>query len=400
MLGGPAGTKGFPLGNKKNRLDSSQVDSALFVKNLYNGKLFPKPDENGELTELGVILNRDCNCDCAYCYYPEPDNGFSHAKKSRNISRLSDTITWIIKENPRLKTVAVIGREPLLEFDLLYNLSQAIGDNGKKIGFVTNGLLLNKYSQDITKLPFNYIDISLHMFLQDQARKSFLNEIQKISKRSVFDINCGLIFLKDNHDWIQKSITELYEIGIRNFFINLYIDARSRTEFLLDYNSFVSGISMLKEFCSIYPDAQMTIDIWGEKLPFFLDLFEKEHITKDTLYVDEYLVYAPVFEDLKNLNYKFLMNMPRFATIDYEGYLYFDPDDAIYGRKENAIHKIETKDDVQPALKRYYSKDNPFFKKVLHALDSECRDKACFPFCLGSNQYCRYSGFTSNRFGI
>ncbi len=389
MLTAPAGTKGFPTNSEKEPLNLSTTTSSQFIRKLYKGSIFSTYGSFEGLSELGVVLNRDCNYKCSYCYYPPYS---ANSNFNSTCGHLCDTLVKLTEESPHLETVAVIGREPLLEFELLTRVVHSISRSGRKTGLVTNGMLLDQYAREVSGLPINYLDISFHLFLEGQAKIGHLERIHRIVENAAFTVNCGLILMSGNQTWVESSLEVLHDNGIRNFFINIYVDEGSHPDFLLDYPSFLNGMDLLRAFCSDHRDTNITVDIWGEKLPFFQDLFENGYISKDSLYVDEYLVYAPVADDLDNLNYKFLINMPCFATMDYEGFLYFGPDDAIYGRKDRAVHHIKTPDDIRPALLKYNSKDNPFYAKVSAALDSPCRDKPCLPFCLGGNPYCSIRG--------
>jgi len=109
---------------------------------------FTIADAPEELHSICLVVTRDCNLRCRYCYAYE--DAFNNQKMSFNMAKKA--IDFLLNNSPDVENYGVVffGGEPLLEFDLMkrvvaYCKKEIIEKKGKGVGYAltTNGTLLN-----------------------------------------------------------------------------------------------------------------------------------------------------------------------------------------------------------------------------------------------------------------
>jgi len=230
MLGAPAGSKGF----------------------LVNEKIATKDNEHDGLLEVGVIINNKCNRDCEYCIYP-PQSQF---KKECDKIKLLKAIHAVIKNNS-LHTIAVIGREPLLDVELLSELSGIAETNSLNFGFITNGMLLNQKQKEVQAMKLSYMDISFHdPIVKTIAIKNF---------KKCEQINGCVVLHEKNAEQIENKLEYLLKTGIENIVIALYIDNKRAPTLILKKETLLRAIEKIKNVAK------------KNKIRIIIDVYEESH---------------------------------------------------------------------------------------------------------------------------
>lgn len=95
-----------------------------------------EPLRNVELNTLYIVLNRDCNFDCGYCFLPPEHRRIDPDDARRAIELLDET------DRP-FKHIVFYGGEPLISFDLIREL---VAETGDEWGYslATNGSLIDE----------------------------------------------------------------------------------------------------------------------------------------------------------------------------------------------------------------------------------------------------------------
>jgi len=139
--------------------------------------------KKGELLPVSISINltNKCNLNCSFCSCADRD-------KTEELSTID--IVNFIKSNSSIQSVILTGGgEPLLYKDLEYLIS-FLYRKKIKIGIVTNGLLIDKYSKDI----FNKVDW-IRISLSDESDKVFDFFKKNIYKKNInglgFSYVCG-----------------------------------------------------------------------------------------------------------------------------------------------------------------------------------------------------------------
>ena len=137
------------------------------------GGCFPRLDSK-RLEILSILINDECNLNCRHCYLSE------YKDKSLRFSEWIKVFTGIFKDlSPSILCIA--GKEPFFDSKSvtlwssiieLRNHIQSSASRRTKIGLITNGMLINEFSDSILRTPPDYIDVSVDGIpeIHDQIR--------------------------------------------------------------------------------------------------------------------------------------------------------------------------------------------------------------------------------------
>jgi uncharacterized protein len=142
------------------KTNDNLVDNANYKEiNHYRNKIYLSEIKNTFLnsTQLAIEVIQSCNLNCTYCIYGELyENKFrKHKLEFENTKKILEFLFSIWKKKDVLNRsirINYYGGEPLLEFDLIKDITEFIMENQNKIfknitftfGLTTNGTLLNK----------------------------------------------------------------------------------------------------------------------------------------------------------------------------------------------------------------------------------------------------------------
>ena len=154
-----------------------------------------------------IEINDDCMLKCPYCYLDrrEKTNGVLSQ------SDLEQTIAEIVDSGVNIITIA--GKEIFFD-DKGINIIKFIDSRKKgnlhlKYGFITNGYRLDEYLEELKKLNFDWIDLSLDSY--NGRGKSYTKIKEKIQElvndKTLLDkLTISSVFAKDNaNDLLELS---------------------------------------------------------------------------------------------------------------------------------------------------------------------------------------------------
>jgi len=180
---------------------------------------------NQKFSELSLFINNVCNLRCKHCYV-----GAKDIEEDVGLDNWKSVIDECISNN--VKIIGIVGKEPLLSPDKTFKLINYIKQKSPKIivGFVTNGILLPEYSNIISKMNVDYIDISIdgidkeHDFIRGEG--SFGKTLKGIKSLIKSGFPKDKIFLSitlTSKTNLKEIISFFDKENLTNFVISPYI---------------------------------------------------------------------------------------------------------------------------------------------------------------------------------
>ena len=192
--------------------------------------VYPKivDKHNRSFNYLRLAVNEYCNLRCIYCM---PEEGLPLRNKNELLS--TKEIKKLIKISGQLGVTKIrfTGGEPLLRKDISELVKYAVNLNGiKSVNLTTNGILLNKYLEDLQLAGLSGINISLDTLRSDRFIKitrrnnlrEVLDNIQLAIKSNIPSIKINVVAMRDfNHDELMDFVNLTMENDITVRFIEL-----------------------------------------------------------------------------------------------------------------------------------------------------------------------------------
>ena len=192
--------------------------------------VYPKivDKHNRSFNYLRLAVNEYCNLRCIYCM---PEEGIPVRNKNELLS--TKEIKKLIKISGQLgvSKIRFTGGEPLLRKDISELVKYAVNLNGiKSVNLTTNGILLNKYLEDLQLAGLSGINISLDTLRSDRFikitrrnnLKEVLDNIQLAIKSNIPSIKINVVAMRDfNHDELMDFVNLTIENDITVRFIEL-----------------------------------------------------------------------------------------------------------------------------------------------------------------------------------
>lgn len=121
---------------------------------------------------LSVVLTDKCNLKCIYC----PPNGEAYGSKKQKFDFKSLEKRLDIIKNTGIKKIRLTGGEPLLVPNIRHILS-TLSDYDFEISLDTNGTLLDKFFEDLARIPKLSLKVSM-----DTLESRIFKELSGIDK--------------------------------------------------------------------------------------------------------------------------------------------------------------------------------------------------------------------------
>lgn len=181
-----------------------------------------------DIEYLRISVTDRCNLRCFYCM---PDEGIDKIFHSEVLS--FEELYEIVKLAVELgiKKVRITGGEPLVRLgivDFIYKISKLPGL--EDIAMTTNGILLEKYAQDLKKAGLKRLNISLDTLHKDKFKKitrrgdlgQVLKGMKEAQRVGLSPIKINTVIMKGiNDDEIQDFVRLSYEKSYQVRFIEL-----------------------------------------------------------------------------------------------------------------------------------------------------------------------------------
>ena len=162
------------------------------------------------IVSLRITLTNRCNVNCLYCHH----DGMVKSKDEMTADELY-TICKVAK-NLGIKKIRLSGGEPLLKKDIVETVEKISSLDFKDISMTTNGILLEKYAQDLKDAGLDRVNVSLDTLNRETfefiTQKDYLEDAKKGILKAVevglYPVKINMVIMKDIN---QDEIDEMFE---------------------------------------------------------------------------------------------------------------------------------------------------------------------------------------------
>lgn len=169
------------------------------------------------IISLRITLTNLCNLDCVYCHH----DGMEDSKDEMN----ADEIYKICKiaKNIGVRKIRLSGGEPLVRKDIVEIVKKIDSLNFKDISLTTNGVLLEKYAEDLKKAGLTRVNVSLDTLKPDVynfiTKKNYLEKakqgILKAVEVGLYPVKINMVLMKGiNEDEVDDMFEFTKEHGM------------------------------------------------------------------------------------------------------------------------------------------------------------------------------------------
>ena len=162
------------------------------------------------IISLRITLTNRCNVNCLYCHH----DGMVKSKDEMTADELY-TICKIAKKLG-VKKIRLSGGEPLLKKDIVEIVERIASLGFKDISMTTNGILLEKYAQDLKDAGLDRVNVSLDTLDRETfefiTKKDYLEDakrgIIKAVEVGLYPVKINMVIMKDIN---QNEIDDMFE---------------------------------------------------------------------------------------------------------------------------------------------------------------------------------------------
>ena len=162
------------------------------------------------ILSLRITLTNRCNVNCLYCHH----DGMVRSKDEMTADELY-TICKIAKKIG-VKKIRLSGGEPLLKEDIVEIVEKIASLDFKDISMTTNGILLEKYAQNLKDAGLDRVNVSLDTLNRETfefiTKKDYLEDAKRGILKAVevgfYPVKINMVIMKDIN---QNEIDEMFE---------------------------------------------------------------------------------------------------------------------------------------------------------------------------------------------
>jgi len=162
------------------------------------------------IVSLRITLTNRCNVNCLYCHH----DGMVKSKDEMTADELY-TICKIAKKLG-VKKIRLSGGEPLLKKDIVEIVQKIASLDFKDISMTTNGILMEKYAQDLKDAGLDRVNVSLDTLNRETfefiTKKDYLEDAKKGILKAVevgmYPVKINMVIMKDFN---QNEIDDMFE---------------------------------------------------------------------------------------------------------------------------------------------------------------------------------------------
>ena len=224
------------------------------------------------ILSLRITLTNRCNVNCLYCHH----DGMVKSKDEMTADELY-TICKIAKKIG-VKKIRLSGGEPLLKKDIVEIVEKIASLEFKDISMTTNGILLEKYAQDLKDAGLDRVNVSLDTLNRETfefiTKKDYLEDAKKGILKAVevglYPVKINMVIMKDIN---QNEIDDMFEFCKKNDIVLQLIELIESEncdddKFSLDYHYKLDDIE--KELADIADDVREREFMQGRK-KYYID---------------------------------------------------------------------------------------------------------------------------------
>ena len=162
------------------------------------------------ILSLRITLTNRCNVNCLYCHH----DGMVKSKDEMT----ADEVYTICKVAKKIgvRKIRLSGGEPLLKKDIVETVEKISSLDFKDISMTTNGILLEKYAQDLKDAGLDRVNVSLDTLNRETfefiTQKDYLEDAKKGILKAVevglYPVKINMVIMKDIN---QDEIDEMFE---------------------------------------------------------------------------------------------------------------------------------------------------------------------------------------------
>ena len=167
------------------------------------------------ILSLRITLTNRCNVNCLYCHH----DGMVKSRDEMTADELY-TICKIAKKIG-VRKIRLSGGEPLLKKDIVEIVEKIASLDFKDISMTTNGILLEKYAQDLKDAGLDRVNVSLDTLNRETfefiTKKDYLEDAKKGILKAVevglYPVKINMVIMKDIN---QDEIDDMFEFCKKN----------------------------------------------------------------------------------------------------------------------------------------------------------------------------------------
>ncbi len=171
---------------------------------------FVKDRYERPIVSLRITLTNRCNVNCLYCHH----DGMVKSKDEMTADELY-TICKVAKKIG-VKKIRLSGGEPLLKKDIVEIVQKIASLDFKDISMTTNGILLEKYAQELKDAGLDRVNVSLDTLNRETfefiTKKDYLEDAKKGILKAVevgmYPVKINMVIMKDIN---QDEIDDMFE---------------------------------------------------------------------------------------------------------------------------------------------------------------------------------------------
>ena len=224
------------------------------------------------ILSLRITLTNRCNVNCLYCHH----DGMVKSKDEMTADELY-TICKIAKKIG-VRKIRLSGGEPLLKKDIVEIVEKIASIGFKDISMTTNGILLEKYAQDLKDAGLDRVNVSLDTLNRETfefiTKKDYLEDAKKGILKAVevglYPVKINMVIMKDIN---QNEINDMFEFCKENDIVLQLIELIESEnceddKFSADYHYNLDDIE--KELADIADDVREREFMQGRK-KYYID---------------------------------------------------------------------------------------------------------------------------------
>ncbi|MBP3790815.1 MAG: GTP 3',8-cyclase MoaA [Methanobrevibacter sp.] len=224
------------------------------------------------ILSLRITLTNRCNVNCLYCHH----DGMVKSKDEMTADELY-TICKIAKKIG-VRKIRLSGGEPLLKKDIVEIVEKIASLEFKDISMTTNGILLEKYAQELKDAGLDRVNVSLDTLNRETfefiTKKDYLEDakrgILKAVEVGLYPVKINMVIMKDIN---QDEIDDMFEFCKENDIVLQLIELIESEncdddKFSVDYHYKLDDIE--KELADIADDVREREFMQGRK-KYYID---------------------------------------------------------------------------------------------------------------------------------
>ena len=167
------------------------------------------------IISLRITITNRCNVNCLYCHH----DGMVRSRDEMTADELY-TICKVAKKIG-VRKIRLSGGEPLLKKDIVRIVEKIASLDFEDISMTTNGILLERYAEDLKEAGLDRVNVSLDTLDKDTyefiTKKDYLEDAKKGILKAVevglYPVKINMVIMKDIN---QNEIKEMFKFCKKN----------------------------------------------------------------------------------------------------------------------------------------------------------------------------------------